>query len=282
MAKIKNSPVLIVILGLVFSIVPVNVLPLFITIESDFALLSVRCIASVVAISVMILLGVGNSLKEIKEGFRGTLRHCRLFLIAAFVVGCLTTAGGLMTTMLQGIPIPVTFFKTMLVSLIICIIVGIFEEVTFRGYIFQGLLKGMGKTTGGIMGAAVISAFIFGFVHIIRYLMGGSFDLVGAIQSVLKVIQVGMLGFALAGAYAKYRNLWALAFIHMLNDFFPMISRGFRTSSSLNDIEYVASGSTGVSQSIIYFIFILVYIPAVVSTVKLLKSIEVPQNSIYD
>ena len=57
--------------------------------------------------------------------------------------------------------------------IMLCLLVGTFEEGLFRGIVFSGLLARFGETRRGLIGAVIVSSLIFGFVHVTPSIMNG-------------------------------------------------------------------------------------------------------------
>ena len=57
--------------------------------------------------------------------------------------------------------------------IMLCLLVGTFEEGLFRGVVFSGLLARFGETRRGLIGAVIVSSLIFGFVHVTPSIMNG-------------------------------------------------------------------------------------------------------------
>jgi membrane protease YdiL (CAAX protease family) len=72
------------------------------------------------------------------------------------------------------------------------------EELLFRGYAFQVLVEGL-----GVVPAVTLSAGVFGLGHLFN-------PEVGAVA----VLNIGLAGVLLAGAYLKTRSLWTAIGLH--------------------------------------------------------------------
>ena len=111
------------------------------------------------------------------------------------------------------------------------------------------------------------------------YIVGGTYDLVGIIESIGKTLQTGAIGILLATIYLKTKNFWAIALVHTLNDFFLMQVMMF---SDMSLGGYVGSGGDGIRTIITYAIQLIIYIPALVKAAKILKEIEVPEYGVFE
>ena len=160
--------------------------------------------------------------------------------------------------------------------IMLCLLVGTFEEGLFRGIVFSGLLARFGETRRGLIGAVIVSSLIFGFVHVTPSIMNGQVVTgLDMAQAALKTLQAGILGAFLAALFLKTRNIWGIALVHGLNDLFVML--GDALFSGTTSTTYVNNDAMMASASVVmYGVFFLLYIPIIVSTVRMLKQVEVP------
>ena len=88
--------------------------------------------------------------------------------------------------------------------IMLCLLVGTFEEGLFRGIVFSGLLARFGETRRGLIGAVIVSSLIFGFVHVTPSIMNGQVVTgLDMAQAALKTLQAGILGAFLAALFLK-------------------------------------------------------------------------------
>ena len=88
--------------------------------------------------------------------------------------------------------------------IMLCLLVGTFEEGLFRGIVFSGLLARFGETRRGLIGAVIVSSLIFGFVHVTPSIMNGQVVTgLDMAQAALKTLQAGILGAFLASLFLK-------------------------------------------------------------------------------
>lgn len=167
------------------------------------------------------------------------------------------------------------FLRTLLV-LILCVGVGVYEEFTFRGLVFHGLLSRMGVTNKGMFWAIIISSLIFGLMHVDPFSMNWA-DPSQFLQALLKVVQTGIFGFAAAVAVLRTRNIWPVALFHCLNDFILMLMYNGLMENPIST-EYVLSGDEGLSVIAVYLVLIVAYVPALVASVRALKQHQAPDR----
>ena len=90
-----------------------------------------------------------------------------------------------------------------LLALLALLIAPVCEELFFRGFVFGGLTNRF-----GFWKAAVMSALLFGLVHV----------------EPIKIFPLFILGLLLAGAYYRTRSLWSSALAHFLNNGIALLS----------------------------------------------------------
>ena len=84
--------------------------------------------------------------------------------------------------------------------LLLCAMIGMFEEMVFRGIILNGLLAPLGERRDGVLKALLISSFIFGAAHLVGQDTDWS-DGLQVAQAILKIVQAGTLGFEIGRAH---------------------------------------------------------------------------------
>lgn len=165
-------------------------------------------------------------------------------------------------------------------SVIFCIFIGFLEEFMVRGLVLNGLLARMGKTRKGIVWACILSSIFFGLLHVDATAIGSSTPL-EILQGVLKVLQTGMYGFALAAVVCKTGEIVSAALLHGLDDWLLFVLT-FVMGENPFVTEYVSEGAEeGWATAIVYIICILLYIPLVVRAIKTLKNIDTPNRGAF-
>ena len=105
-------------------------------------------------------------------------------------------------------------------TVLVCLCVGLLEEIVFRVALNEGLLYAFRNSKHIFLWSAIISSFIFGFVHII----GADISSPSAVAAAaLKTITTAMGGLFWLILYWKTRNLLAIGICHGLYDFCTMI-----------------------------------------------------------
>lgn len=94
-------------------------------------------------------------------------------------------------------------------AIILLAVAGAFtEEVIYRGILFEFFYK------AGQTASVLLTAFLFGFIHILSTIKLGDFN--GILDLILKLLPYFMMGLALALEYVKYKNIWINVFTHVL------------------------------------------------------------------
>ena len=97
---------------------------------------------------------------------------------------------------------------------LLCIFVGIFEELLCRGWLMNEFIERFGDTRKNILFSIIISSLVFGLIH---------FGNLGAGQSLLltlgQVLGASLIGLAFGSIYYRTKNIWTVAFLHGFWDF---------------------------------------------------------------
>lgn len=158
---------------------------------------------------------------------------------------------------------------------ILCLLVGINEEVMFRGLFLGGLLARLGDKKSGVIASAVVSSLVFGAFHVI-----GSVDLsnhLSLAQGIMKTLQTGLFGFVLCAPVLEDHNLGGAISYHGFNDWLIMLGYIFTgvpdelTNYVLDDPQ-VAMVAIGV-----YAAMSLLFLPKAIQTVRRMMRLEEPQ-----
>jgi len=93
-----------------------------------------------------------------------------------------------------------TMFSTLIYAPIV-------EEIIFRGVFYRSLRPHMKW-----LPAALISAFVFGFIHVMLSLFAGNFN------DLIYLLSYGLIGFYLALAYEKSDTIYGSMIFHFINN----------------------------------------------------------------
>ena len=161
--------------------------------------------------------------------------------------------------------------------LLLCMMIGMFEEIVFRGIILNGLLAPLGERRDGVLKALLISSLLFGAAHLIGQDTDWS-DRLQATQAILKVAQTGVLGFVFGVCAIHQRNLTGVAVFHGFTDFVLMVLPYMLNGSEQGEVQYVTADSQAAMTTIVmYSVLIALYIPALVTAMRTLRQEQLPQ-----
>lgn len=100
-----------------------------------------------------------------------------------------------------------------LIVVVYCLAIGMFEEFAFRGLFFMMILEGRRKSTGQIFWTTAVSSAVFGLVHLVNIAVGAS---PGA-----TLLQVGysfLIGGMCAIVLLKTGSIWYCVLLHTVYD----------------------------------------------------------------
>ena len=178
-----------------------------------------------------------------------------LFFIGYTFFG--TLAFGRPDTPLLPLPRILTFLLNM-------ILVGVAEELVFRGIIAQTLLERYGTARAGVWKACLVSGVLFGAAHLSNLLGSAPFGVL------MQCVFAASLGVMLAAIYFRTGNLWVTVFLHSAMDIAAMLIGGLYGTTS------VAESVSGYDAS--RLLSVAVYL---IPTVFLLRKKKLPEVQLY-
>lgn len=178
-----------------------------------------------------------------------------LFFIGYTAFG--TLAFGRPDTPLLPLPRILTFLLNM-------ILVGVAEELVFRGIIAQTLLERYGTARAGVWKACLVSGVLFGAAHLSNLLGSAPFGVL------MQCVFAASLGVMLAAIYFRTGNLWVTVFLHSAMDIAAMLIGGLYGTTS------VAESVSGYDAS--RLLSVAVYL---IPTVFLLRKKKLPEVQLY-
>lgn len=108
------------------------------------------------------------------------------------------------------------------------LLVGLAEELLFRGIIADCIFKHYGKSTFGIWISVILGGIIFGFAHVSNIFSGQSVE-----QTIIQMISLSMTGILFTAIYIRHRNIYAPIILHAVLDFFTMFEEGFFANGTI-------------------------------------------------
>lgn len=165
---------------------------------------------------------------------------------------------GFIGTLFSGESVAAAGWPTrLLLAIVACIFVGLFEELTFRAVINDALLYSFRNNKHIFIWIAVVSSLVFGAVHVIGPNMFSSGAITGTL---LKTVSTAISGLCWLILYWKTRNIWGIALIHGLCDFTTFIQSAItETTAKLGGAEnYSNTGAIGNGIYIAQIVFSLI------------------------
>ena len=178
-----------------------------------------------------------------------------LFFIGYTTVG--TLAFDRPDTPLLPLPRILTFMLNM-------ILVGVAEELVFRGIIAQTLLEHFGTSRAGVWKACLLSGVLFGAAHLTNILSSAPFGVL------MQCVFAASLGTLFAAIYFRTGNLWVTVFLHGAMDISSMLIGGLYGTTT------VADAVSGYDASML--LSVLLYL---IPTAVLLRKKKLPEVQLY-
>ena len=128
---------------------------------------------------------------------------------------------------------------TTVMAVLSFLLVGVAEEIVFRGFLFNGM-----KKSGSLTVAIIVSAVTFGMGHIVNLLTGHA-----TMETLVQVLFAVAWGFLFTFAYLKSGSLLPCIVIHGLIDAFSVFSR----DSQIADWAYIVAT---VAAALVYCLYL--------------------------
>ena len=142
--------------------------------------------------------------------------------------------------------------------------VGVAEELIFRGVIAQTLLERCGTARAGVWEACLVSGVLFGAAHLSNLIGSAPFGVL------MQCVFAASLGVMFAAIYFRTGNLWVTVFLHSAMDIAAMLIGGLYGTTS------VAESVSGYDAS--RLMSVAVYL---IPTVFLLRKKKLPEVQLY-
>lgn len=157
--------------------------------------------------------------------------------------------------------------------IIFVLLVGFAEEILFRGVIADSIFRRFGSSVSGVVLSVMLGGVAFGMTHITNVISGQTLE-----KTIIQVITVSMTGILLTAIYIRHNNIFVVAILHAVLDFFTIFERGFFEGYTFQynmqvDIDFWASLRQGIiSQSFFVIVAIFLLRPSVIK--KMVHSVE--------
>ena len=159
---------------------------------------------------------------------------------------------------------PDTPLPRILTFMLNMILVGVAEELVFRGIIAQTLLERYGTARAGVWKACLVSGVLFGAAHLSNLLGSAPFGVL------MQCVFAASLGVMLAAIYFRTGNVWVTVFLHSAMDIAAMLIGGLYGTTS------VAESVSGYDAS--RLLSVAVYL---IPTMFLLRKKKLPEVQLY-
>ncbi len=104
--------------------------------------------------------------------------------------------------------------RSVFTFVLVCLCVGLFEELAFRGCVFTAILQRRGKKPVDVFLAILLSSAVFAVIHLLNLFEGASVGYV--------ILQVGysfLIGAMCSVILVKTRNIWYCVILHAVYNF---------------------------------------------------------------
>lgn len=149
--------------------------------------------------------------------------------------------------------------------------VGLFEELTFRAVLNDGIVYQFRDKKWVFAVSAIVSSLVFGYVHV----LGDDVSTPLAFgQVALKTVSTGLWGMSLLFLYWKTRNVWACGIAHGIFDYLLMLKDVLFSSEAETKTSYVHEGFLGgmsiaiyAVETVIMIVILLIFVKKVLKTI---------------
>ena len=222
----ETKPVLFAILWIVIYVVGIG------SLRGSYGDGSLQMLLGLVAVSTALLLVIRLLGIEKELGMTRYLQNGKalLWLLPMWVLSTGNLWGGV-SLRYDGI--------TTVMAALSFLLVGVAEEIIFRGFLFNGM-----KKTGKLAVAIIVSAVTFGMGHIVNLLTGHA-----TMETLVQMIFAVACGFLFTFAYLKGGSLLPCIAIHGLIDVFSVFARD-------NEIAHWAYIIATVATAVVYCLYL--------------------------
>ena len=204
------------------------------------------------------------------------LRSCRYMILCDASLAVVSIASSLHSGSAFVADWP---WRLALVTLM-CLGVGVFEELAFRALPVESLLGPLGGSRAGVAWTCVVTSVGFGLAHVLPADLA-SLGPLEALQMLLKVVQTGVCGMLWAAVLVRDRTIWGVALGHALTDLPLMLSTVLFTTEGVA-ADYISSGDDAMALVATYLFVIALYLPLFFKSVRILRQVPVPVRGTFD
>ena len=237
--------------------------------------IGVRLVLLAVPLAAMAGLGAGRVVVPARRGFRQAMHWAGYLAVVSVAISVFDLAGMLTGAAGGAWASQYGWLESVLLSLLLCLVVGALEEFLFRGLLLGGLMARWGGTRRGIVGSVLVSALVFGLLHVAVDILAGPYTVATVLQMLLKTVQTAIFGVLAAAAFVRARNLWGVAVAHAAADFLPV---ALQTLSGIpQEAGYVTADDSQLPVILLaYGVILVLYVPAMARSARLLRGATAP------
>ena len=240
-----------------------------------------RVILTAVTFAMIWLLGGASVLRPSLVGVRSALREASYPMVVSLVLGAINLAvdAGIIFAYGDAYLSP-TWLLNILEALFLCVFVGLFEEGLVRVLLFCGILSRGGGSRNGMVVAAFVSSIVFGAIHVLP--VRGAVDDLVLVQMLLKTVQAALIGLLLASTFLRTHSYYGVALVHCLADFLLFVPEVILGSGDMSGGYVSQAGGIEAIVLIVSYVFaVVLYMPAVVKSMRLLDEALVPDHGCF-
>ncbi len=272
--SLKKYPLAIGVIALLLGLISIQILDSSV-VEGNIDEVLLRILLSIVCGAAIYSISGARTFENLDNETGYVIKRCSGFLIFSLVMSSLAFLGFI----LQEAELAANWPVNLLLTICMALSVGIFEEMCFRVVINDAMLYQFRNNKHIFIWIAIVSSVGFGATHVI----GAEVDSgLSVLQILLKILTIGLLGFAFLILYWKTRNFWAIGLAHGLYDLFTMIPEEIfdvekKFGNYVDNRTVEADGvtmNTGYFNIIIYVVQLVVFICILISFIKMLKNMD--------
>ena len=222
----------------------------------------------------MLLLGGASWLSTSREDISDAFRTSRVIIIADILIFGIS----LVSIAIEGSQIAPDWPINLALTALVCLGIGIAEEVAFRGIYLNGILAVAGKSHRGTMWGVAITSLLFGLAHV--DVSADFAEPLLAAQAILKIVQTGLFSVIFCSVVMRTHRLGGVALVHGLSDFLLMAPSIVLIGEDL-DPQYVSTGEEGISSIILYSVIIAIYLPIAIKAIRRMRREQVTYRGAF-
>lgn len=243
---------------------------IFLSFGLDWKGVLIRLLLTAVLVDPAYVLGGSEDFRRVTHEFRNSFRSAKVILIITMVIFIVCVV----CIIIVWSVLPACSVSLILRLFCLCIIVGLFEELMFRIVLTKTIFTLTKGSKKAWIVSGVISSLLFGYMHVMKNIY---FGMSGneLIQASAKILLTASFGFLLFTVYTRHANFYAIASLHALYDFVPLLACTI-IMGEIKDMEYVTPGASTATLIIQIVMSLVITVPCLISAIRQLKKADVP------